>query len=107
MTSKAQTIEHQEPASLPSQHIDHSANFANELDARLLGFQSALMAVEADMEGMQAKYEKDAAEAAQKHSTEMASRERLKRDINRSKAMAEAARAVYAQDIPVTEKEGE
>lgn len=90
-------------AQLPSQHVDHSAAFANELDARLFGFQSALAAVEADMDGMQTKYEKDATEASQKHATEMASRERLQRDIKRSQAMAEAARAVYVQDMPVVE----
>jgi len=106
MTKTTQTeIEPTATPSLPSQHVDHSAAFANELDARLFGFQSALAAVEADMDGMQAKYEKDAAEASQKHATEMASRERLKRDIKRSQAMAEAARAVYAQDMPVAESE--
>lgn len=104
MTKPTTTIDHQEP-NLPSPHVDHSANFANELDARLFGFQSALMAVEADIAGMQTKYEKDAAEASQKHATEMTSRERLRRDIKRSHAMAEAARAVYAEDMPVAEDE--
>lgn len=104
MTKPTTTIDHQEP-NLPSPHIDHSANFANELDSKLMGFTSALMAVDADIEGMQAAYEKSQSEASAKHSEAMASRERLKRDIARSHKMAQAARDVYMQDIPVKETE--
>lgn len=102
MTKPATTIEHAD-TELPSTHINHSAVFANELDAKIMNYANALMAVDADIEGMQQAYDKAQSEAATKHAEAMESRDRLKRDITRSKKMAEAARSVYADDIPVTE----
>lgn len=96
------TIEHIDPAktSLPSMHIDHSAVFVNELAGRLMGFDSGIVAVVADMDGMQREFEAEQAERAKVHAAAIESRHRLKRDLERGRRMALAAQAAYDDDIP-------
>lgn len=100
--TETKTIEHVDPktASLPSMHINHAAVFLNELDTRIMGFDSGIAAVVADMEGMQKAYEREQAELATKHAEEIERRHILKRDLERGRAMALAAREVYSADIP-------
>lgn len=111
MTAKAEpkTIEHADPAktSLPSAHIDHSAVFCNEISARIAGFDNGIAALVADMDGMQAVYEKDCAERAAAHALAIETRHRLKRDLERGRRMALAAQAAYSDDIPADIGEGE
>lgn len=105
MTKPAEpkTIEHHretETTSLPSMHIDHSAVLLNELDTRLMGFDSGIVAVVADMDGMQKQFELDQAERADKHAAEIEKRHRLKRDLERGRSMVMAAKEAYGVDIP-------
>lgn len=102
MTKTAQVIEHTpETTSLPSMHISHSAVFVNELDARIMGFDSGIIAVAADMEGMQREYEREQAERAKRHAEDIEKRHALKRDLERGRAMAMAAREIYSADLPL------
>jgi hypothetical protein len=95
------TIEHREegPTSLPSMHIDHSSVLLNELDTRLMGFDSGIVAVVADMDGMQQQFEREQAERAATHATEIEKRHRLKRDLERGRAMVLAAKAAYSNPM--------
>lgn len=115
MTSKAQTIEHQEPASLPSPHIDHSSVFVNELDGRLMGFDSGIMAIETELSGMKIafeeeseertkKYEAEKAESARKYDDAVSQKRRQLVDMNRGRRMCLAGKEAYAAEIP---KDGE
>lgn len=99
--TKGKTIEHAAAAtSLPSMHIDHAAVFLNELDTRLMGFDSGIVAVVADMEGMQKQFEQEQAERAATHAADIEKRHRLKRDLERGRAMVMAAKTVYSADLP-------
>lgn len=91
----------QDPTSLPSMHIDHSAVFVNELSTRLAGFESGIAAIVADMDGQQRQYEAESAERAKAHATAMEKRHALKRDLERERRMTLAAQAAYSEDIPV------
>lgn len=96
------TIEHIDPAttSLPSMNVDHSSVFVNELAARLMGFDSGIAAVVADMDGMAAKFEREQSEARIRHEADMEDRRRLKRDLERARRMSLAAQAAYEEPIP-------
>lgn len=107
--TKGKTIEHREIeiTSLPSMHIDHSAVLLNELDTRLMGFDSGIIAVVADMEGRQKQFEQEQAERAAIHATEIEKRHRLKRDLERGRAMVMAAKAAYGVEVPADIAEDE
>lgn len=97
-----QTIEHIDPAttSLPSMNVDHASVFVNELATRLMGFDSGIAAVVADMDGMQKAFEEEQAKRAKDHASAIEKRHRLKRDLERGRRMAMAAQAAYEEDIP-------
>jgi hypothetical protein len=88
------------PASGPSLHTDHSAYLLNELDARIMIFDNGIAAVVAEMDGEQRAYEEEAAKRAEAHSQRVEERHRLKRDLERARYMALAARNAYSDDIP-------
>lgn len=99
--TEPKTIEHSEAeTSLPSMHIDHAAVFVNEMSTRLAGFDSGIAAVVADMDGMQAQFEREQADRAKEHAAAMEKRHALKRDLERGRRMAMAAQAAYGEEIP-------
>lgn len=97
-----QTIEHIDPAttSLPSMNVDHASVFVNELATRLMGFDSGITAVVAEMDGRQKTYEADQARLAKDHAAAMENHHRLKRDLERARRMALAAQDAYEDDVP-------
>lgn len=102
--SDPKTIEHREevgPTSLPSLHLDHSAVLFHELETRLMGFDTGIEAVVADMDGRQEQFEREQAERAATHAAEMEQRHRLKRDLERGRSMVLAAKAAYSAEVPV------
>lgn len=110
-TTEPKTIEHREAdataISIPSMNIDHASVFLNELDTRLMGFDSGIMAVVADIEGAQKRYEQECADKAKTHATYIEERHRLKRDLERGRQMAHAAKLAYDQPVPPDVPEAE
>ncbi len=111
MTRPPKTIEHDDPA-LPSPHLDHAQTFVNEITVRVGGFDAGLIAIVSEMEGAEkayhaeqaerlAAYERDRDEAQAAHAKFIEGKDRLRRDLERARAMGLAAQAAYAQDIPV------
>lgn len=65
-----------------------------------MNFDNGIAAVVAEMEGEQRAYEEEAAKRAETHSQRVEERHRLKRDLERARHMALAARNAYDDDIP-------
>jgi len=85
---------------MPSMHIEHSTVFQNELSVRIGGFDTGIMTLTVEMDGLQRAYEADAAKRAEEHAAAIEQRHRLKRDLERGRRMALAAQAAYDEPIP-------
>lgn len=74
-------------AGLPSAHIVHSDVLVNELNNRMHQFESGLAALQGELEGIEAVYQKDAEERRVKHEQEKADLMRRIQDFQRGIAI--------------------
>lgn len=81
----------QQPISLPSANVAHATVYENETQLRLSGFESGIIALQAELEGQEAHYRESVDELTDKHNK--AKTELLKRieDLQTGKRMAAAA----------------
>lgn len=96
LVSMIPTVGQQPPPasiSLPSEHINHTALFENELNNRAHGFESARDALEAELHGKQQKHAAEIAEKTARHEVECADLLRRIDDIKTAIRMAEAGLA--------------
>lgn len=103
-TTATTTTPHPQPPaplpSLPSGNVSHSTTYFNETRTRLLGFQSGIASINAEIEGQQAAHEKVLTEMEQKHAEAKGDLLRRLRDMQDGEAMAAAALDVWMQQHP-------
>ena len=76
---------------LPSEHISHAVVFENELQNRLHAFESAISALEGELDGLDAKYREEVADLTQRRDKASIDLMRRIEDIRTGKRMALAA----------------
>lgn len=84
LSLKAQMLD---SMSLPSEHLDHTATFANELTNRIHGFESGVAALEGVLAGKQTAWDTEKAEL-------------VRRIDNLKTALRMAKSGVAAKDVP-------
>lgn len=97
MPNKLKVVESQEltttpqTISLPSGNVEHAAVYENETQIRLSGFESGIIALQAELEGQESRFNEEVGELTTKHNKAKA--ELLKRieDLQTGKRMASAA----------------
>jgi hypothetical protein len=78
-------------ALLPSEHISHAMVFENELQNRLHAFESAISALEGELDGIDAKYRDEIADLTQRRDKANLDLMRRIEDVRTGKRMAIAA----------------
>lgn len=93
--------------SLPSPHIEHAVTFESEMQNRLHGFQSGIVALQGELDGQQQAFDKDAAErqaefdraASERLARHAVARSDLERRIGDLQVGADMAKAALAAKV--------
>jgi hypothetical protein len=96
-----------QPLGLPSPNIKHSDVFENQMNNSLHGFTSGVVALQGEMEGQEAAFQKAVADLTDKHNTAKADLLRRIGDLETARRMAAAALDVKNEPNPEAEDAAE